>query len=58
MNSNLNDFESLSDQCKLKFDLVIERYQNNNKLEKRTFKSYENCQEHVKSKGKKILWKF
>lgn len=37
MDSNVTHFESLSDQCKVKFDLLIEGYQNNNELEKRVF---------------------
>lgn len=53
MDSNITHFESLSDQCKVKFDLLIEGYQNNNELEKGVFKSYKICQEQLKYKGKK-----
>lgn len=37
MDSNVTHFESLSDQCKVKFDFLIEGYQNNKELKKRVF---------------------
>ena len=43
MDSNITNFERLSDQCKFKFDLLIDRYQNNNELEKTIFKSCKIC---------------
>lgn len=50
--SKINNFQSLSDQWKVKFVLLMEGYQNNNEKEKRVFKSCMICQEQLKYKGK------
>lgn len=54
MASNVPNCESLSDGCKVQFDLLIGGYQNTSDLEKRVVKSYKNCQEQLKHKGKKV----
>lgn len=53
--SKINNFQSLSDQWKVKFVLLMEEYQNNNEKEKRVFKSCMICQEQLKYKGKNTL---
>lgn len=51
----IHNFKSLSDQWKVKLDLLMEGYQSNNEMEKRVFKSCINCQEQLKYKGQKYL---
>lgn len=51
----INNFKSLSDQWKVKLDLLMEGYQNNKEIEKRVFKSCINFQDQLKYKGKKYL---